>query len=130
MSAYYYLWFYTETGCRSQLPIGEGKWKGRYTRALLNPPQYPLVGEYVSNDPVVIETQIEWAADLGIDCFICEWEGMNGHRSYISRNLVQILQGDASQGTYSANKIRFSSHDSLETVGTRLLGDGTKQDFQ
>ena len=92
ISAYYYLWYFTPEGTRSKTKFA-GKWSEGYARALLEPPQYPTLGEYVMNDPEVIETHIDWAADHGIDCFICNWEGMRGHRKFLSENLVHILQG-------------------------------------
>ena len=111
ISAYYYLWYFTPEGTRSKTNFS-GKWSEGYARALLEPPQYPTLGEYVMNDPEVIETHIDWAADHGIDCFICNWEGMRGHRKFLSENLVHILQGNRSGGTWSAGKTEFSVHDS------------------
>lgn len=112
ISAYYYLWYFTPEGTRSKTKFA-GKWSEGYARALLEPPQYPTLGEYVMNDPEVIETHIDWAADHGIDCFICNWEGMRGHRKFLSENLVHILQGSQSDGTWSAGKIEFSTRDTL-----------------
>lgn len=109
-SAYYYLWYYTPQGNRSQIP-GEGKWTEGYLRSQLVPPQYPTLGEYVMNDPEVIETHIDWAANHGINCFICNWEGMRGHQKFLSENLVHILQGSKEEGTLSAGKIPYSTHD-------------------
>ncbi|MEX3854196.1 glycoside hydrolase family 99-like domain-containing protein [Paraburkholderia sp. BR10923] len=111
LSAYYYLWYFTPNGKRSRTALS-GKWAEGYARALLEPPQYPTLGEYVMNDPEVIETHIDWAADHGIDCFICNWEGMVGHRKFLSENLVHILQGGLSNGTLSGGKIPFTSKDS------------------
>ena len=111
ISAYYYLWYFTPEGIRSRQRFA-GKWSERYMRALLEPPQYPTLGEYVMNDPVVIESHIDWAADHGIDCFICNWEGMVGHRKFLSENLVHILQGSVQDGSWSVGKIPYSSTDS------------------
>ena len=88
------------------------KWSEGYLRAMLQPPQYPTLGEYLMNDPSVIEAHIDWAADHGIDCFICNWEGMVGHRKFLSENLVHILQGSENDGTFNPGKIPYSSHDS------------------
>lgn len=112
LSAYYYLWYFSEKGGRCTNPMQAAKWKEGYLRAKLDPPQYPTLGEYMMNDPSVIEAHIDWAADHGIDCFICNWEGMRGHRKFLSENLVHILQGDKKNGTWSAGKIPFSSQDS------------------
>lgn len=111
ISAYYYLWYFTPEGTRSKSKFS-GKWSECYARALLEPPQYPMLGEYVMNDPEVIETHIDWAADHGIDCFICNWEGMRGHRKFLSENLVHILQASKMDGTWSQGKIPFSENDS------------------
>lgn len=112
ISAYYYLWYFTETSRRDPLPMHGKKWSEGYLRALLQPPQYPTLGEYLMNDPSVIEAHIDWAADHGIDCFICNWEGMVGHRKFLSENLVHILQGSEKDGTFNPGKIPYSSHDS------------------
>ena len=110
ISAYYYLWYFTPEGIRSRKK-SSGKWAEGYARALLCPPQYPSLGEYVSNDPEVIEAHIDWAADHGIDCFICNWEGMQGHRRFVSENLVHILQGEPEGPSWSEGKCPFSELD-------------------
>lgn len=110
ISTYYYLWYFTPEGIRSKKKF-TGKWSEGYARALLAPPQYPTLGEYVMNDPAVIEAHIDWAADHGIDCFICNWEGMKGHRKFLSENLVHILQGSRSDGSWSDGKINYSRKD-------------------
>lgn len=111
ISAYYYLWYFTPERTRSKTKFS-GKWSEGYARALLEPPQYPTLGEYVMNDPEVIEIHIDWAADHGIDCFICNWEGMRGDRKFLSENLVHVLQGSKIDGTWSQGKMAFSDHDS------------------
>ena len=112
ISAYYYLWYFSERSDRCANPLDATKWKEGYLRALLDPPQYPTLGEYVMNDPNVIEAHIDWAADHGIDCFICNWEGMVGHRKFLSENLVHILQGSKEEGTFCEAKIPYSTFDS------------------
>lgn len=113
LSAFYYLWYFNPSGERSDRPFS-GKWSEGYARALLNPPQYPTLGEYVMNDPDVVETHIDWAADHGIDCFICNWEGMEGHRKFLSENLVHILQGSHEDASESPGKIPYSK---IDTTG-------------
>lgn len=112
ISAYYYLWYFSEKSDRCTKPMEATKWKEGYLRALLDPPQYPTLGEYMMNDPNVIEAHIDWAADHGIDCFICNWEGMVGHRKFLSENLVHILQGSTEDGTLTPGKIPYSTNDS------------------
>ncbi|MDE7064629.1 MAG: glycoside hydrolase family 99-like domain-containing protein, partial [Desulfovibrionaceae bacterium] len=97
---------------RCKRPLEGAKWSEGYLRALLQPPQYPTLGEYLMNDPNVIEAHIDWAADHGIDCFICNWEGMVGHRKFLSENLVHILQGSEEEGTLCPGKIPYSNKDS------------------
>ncbi len=111
ISVYYYLWYFTPEGTRSDQKLA-GKWAEGYARAFLEPPQAPMLGEYVMNDPEVIETHIDWAADHGINCFICNWEGMVGHRKFLSENIVHILQGSSDSNAYSAGKIPYSDEDS------------------
>jgi|GEM_PF-5339535 len=111
ISAYYYLWYFTPSGQREDRQ-GTGKWAEKYARALLDPPQFPTLGEYVSNDPLVVERHIDWAADHGIDCFIANWEGMHGHAKFLSENLVHILQGQPGSNSWSLGKMPFSSSDS------------------
>ncbi len=111
ISAYYYLWYYKPKGSPQDLPL-QGKWKEGYARAFLEPPQYPSLGEYVSSDPRVIETHIAWASDHGIDCFIFNWEGMEGHRKFLSENLVHILQGGEDDNSMCEGKTPYSPNDS------------------
>ncbi len=112
ISAYYYLWYFSDISSRCKLTMEAKKWGEGYLRAMLTPPQYPTLGEYVMNDPNVIEAHIDWAVDHGIDCFICNWEGMFGHRKFLSENLVHILQGRTEDGTLTPGKIPYSSTDS------------------
>lgn len=37
-------------------------------------PLNPLLGDYWSDDPVVVEQQIEWAVEYGVDAFSIEWD--------------------------------------------------------
>ncbi|MGB2965473.1 MAG: glycoside hydrolase family 99-like domain-containing protein [Anaerolineales bacterium] len=40
-------------------------------------PLNPLLGDYWSADPEVIEQQIEWAVEYGVDAFSIEWDSPN-----------------------------------------------------
>jgi len=42
-----------------------------------NTPLYPLLGDYWSEDPEVVEQQIEWAVEYGVDAFSIEWDSPN-----------------------------------------------------
>lgn len=50
-------------------------WTGFYFRGVLAPPQPPALGLYNSGDPAVIDQQLDWMADYGIDFFASEWLG-------------------------------------------------------
>lgn len=40
-------------------------------------PLNPLLGDYWSEDPAVVEQQIEWAVEYGVDAFSVEWDSPN-----------------------------------------------------
>jgi hypothetical protein len=40
-------------------------------------PVDPLLGKYWSDDPAVVEQQIEWAVEYGVDAFSVEWDSPN-----------------------------------------------------
>ena len=54
VGAYYYGWY-------------PGNFHQGYLRNKLDPPQYPVLGEYDSSDPKVAEQHIAWASRYGID---------------------------------------------------------------
>lgn len=37
-------------------------------------PLHPLLGDYWSEDPEIVEQQIEWAVEYGVDAFSIEWD--------------------------------------------------------
>jgi len=52
----------------------------------------PLMGEYVSNDPVVMSKHIDWATGHGIDGFFVSWSGYEeGDIKYFDSNLKMLL---------------------------------------
>ena len=62
LGAHYYLWY-----GRPTLPIiGGGVWRSGYTN-------HPVLGEYNSRDPRVINQHISWAKEAGIDFFAINW---------------------------------------------------------
>lgn len=61
VGAHYYLWF------------PEQFQGGTYLRARLRPPQEPVLGEYSSSSPAVVEQHIAWASEFGIDFFTLDW---------------------------------------------------------
>jgi hypothetical protein len=65
VAAYYYPW-YGGTGLA---------WSLGYARALLDPAEAPLLGQYASDDPAVIAQHYAWAHEYGVDVFVCSWSG-------------------------------------------------------
>jgi len=61
VGAHYYLWFPR----RFQ--------DGTYLRSKLLPSQKPLLGEYSSASPRVVEQHISWASAAGVDFFALDW---------------------------------------------------------
>ena len=95
----------------------------------------PLLGEYDSGDPAVIEQQIDWAADYGIDVLTLEWWGPANYgvdnldtaffqASNLSRirfNIfydTMIRMSSLAGGSWSLN-INFSRQD----IRDRFIGD-------
>jgi outer membrane murein-binding lipoprotein Lpp len=60
----YYTWYRQITEPGSHWRDDEGK---------IAHLQYPLLGEYASNDPVLISKHIDWATGHGIDAFSISW---------------------------------------------------------
>jgi len=63
----------------------------------------PLLGEYVSNDPLVMLKHIDWATGHGIDGFFVSWSGYeSGDLKYFDSNLKMLLN------TSLAPQIKFA----------------------
>src|SRR5690349_10423634 len=62
VGAYYYTWYYGDHWSSTD-------YVGRH----LPVPLEPQLGEYLSDDPKVIDAHLKWAADYGIDFFIISW---------------------------------------------------------
>ena len=60
IGAHYYIWYPSN--------FDQG-----YVRDELTPPQQPLLGEYDSQSPAVVEQHIRWASQHGIDFFALDW---------------------------------------------------------
>ncbi|MFC1500241.1 hypothetical protein ACFL6T_04395 [Candidatus Zixiibacteriota bacterium] len=58
-------------------------WAGNYLRIKLLPEEHPLLGEYSSRNPGVIQAHVEWAQQAGIDFMAIAWRGMGswGHET-------------------------------------------------
>lgn len=81
--AFYYAWYGT--------PEFSGHWNhwkakhseisksenGRDHLSAILSTNRPAIGLYDSKDPIVILDHISWAVDVGIDAFICSWEGQD-----------------------------------------------------
>jgi len=65
IGAYYYPWY-----------SSDGRhWNEGYVRGKLNSPQKPLLGEYDSRDEAVINQQVRWAKEAGVDFFCVSYWG-------------------------------------------------------
>jgi hypothetical protein len=52
----------------------------------------PLLGEYVSNDPLIMSKHIDWATGHGIDGFFVSWSGYEeGDIKYFDSNLKMMV---------------------------------------
>lgn len=75
--------------CGSTGPSDDGgfganrNWAGKYLRVHLLPRQEPVLGEYSSRDPLVIQQHVTWANRAGIDFFAIPWRGTGswGHET-------------------------------------------------
>ncbi|HET7568800.1 MAG TPA: glycoside hydrolase family 99-like domain-containing protein [Gaiellaceae bacterium] len=81
--AYYYPWF---------APDG-ARWHAGYVRAGVDP---PLLGEYVSSDPAVVDRHFAWAHEYGIGAFVCSWDGAG---SFSDRTLAGSLFPSPARGS-------------------------------
>jgi Glycosyl hydrolase family 99 len=69
VAAYYYPWFAPD----------HSRWDAGYVRSQLDVPQAPLLGEYDSRDPAVIDQHYAWAHEYGVGAFFCSWDGPGGY---------------------------------------------------
>jgi hypothetical protein len=74
--------------CDGTITNGDGygsnrNWSGTYLRIHLLPEQQPLLGEYSSRNPTVIQTHVLWAQQAEIDYFAIAWRGLGswGHET-------------------------------------------------
>jgi len=51
----------------------------------------PLLGEYRSNDPIVMSKHIDWATGHGIKCFMVSWSGLSDDNQYFDNNLKLLF---------------------------------------
>ena len=91
VGAYYYPWYYS------------GHWAtydhvGRH----LPEPLEPRLGEYVSDDPKVIASHLQWAAQYGIDFFIVSWSQRDSFADQTARRylLPAIARSPVKQAPY------------------------------
>lgn len=77
VGAYYYPWYYS------------GHWATYdYLGRHLPEPLEPLLGEYVSDDPKVIASHLQWAAQYGIDFFIVSWSQRDSFADQTARKYL------------------------------------------
>ncbi|MCX6759129.1 MAG: glycoside hydrolase family 99-like domain-containing protein [Candidatus Nealsonbacteria bacterium] len=85
LGAHYYLWY-----GRPTFPLlGGGVWKSGYKHQ-------PLLGEYNSRDPQVINQHINWAEEAGIDFFVISWND-SGSWDDITLKDYYLKQSQASE---------------------------------
>ena len=91
LGAHYYLWY-----GRPTLPIiGGGVWRSGYTN-------HPVLGEYNSRDPRVINQHINWAKEAGIDFFAINWHDSDSWDDITLRDYYLTHQ--------RASEIKFCLH--------------------
>src|SRR5512142_96565 len=67
--AYYYIWFDPSSWNKNKI-------------------DYPLLGKYSSDDPVVMRQHIEWAKSAGITGFLVSWKST----TTLNRRLAQLIK--------------------------------------
>jgi len=60
-------------------------WTGFYFRGVLAPPEPPALGLYNSGDPAVIDQQLDWMYEYGIDFLASEWLGQSALEDSVLR---------------------------------------------
>jgi hypothetical protein len=83
VGAYYYPWY------RPAANPDRSQWR-HVMRTRLAPPQEPLAGRYVSNDPALIAEHIRQSVRAGLDFWAVSWWGP-GDRSETDRNLREAI---------------------------------------
>jgi len=82
VGAYYYVWY-------------PNNFRYGYLREKLRPAQSPVLGEYDSSDPTVVEQHIAWASRYGIDFFAVDWwPSREEQNARISQGLLQASNID------------------------------------
>ncbi|MCL7390081.1 MAG: glycoside hydrolase family 99-like domain-containing protein [Thaumarchaeota archaeon] len=76
----------------------------------------PLLGEYRSDDPIVMSKHIDWATGYGIDGFLVSWTGYEyGDLKYFDDNFKLLLNNSLSKNILIA--ILYESPGRLRTTG-------------
>jgi hypothetical protein len=55
---------------------------------------YPLLDAYDSNNETVIDQQVKWAKEAGINCFIISWWGINDFTDNASMHIRNVCERD------------------------------------
>mmetsp|Transcript_33484 Transcript_33484/g.41020 ORF Transcript_33484/g.41020 Transcript_33484/m.41020 type:complete len:430 (+) Transcript_33484:137-1426(+) len=98
VGVYYYPWH--SNGFHN----GEG-----YLRSQLNPPQYPVLGEYDDTDPATIRKHLTWSLNAKIGLWVTSWWGPDRPTDSTTRNVIM----NEMKGKFS--HMRFALH--YETKG-------------
>lgn len=128
LGAHYYSWY----GKPTHSVLGGGEWRSGYT-------DHPLLGEYNSRNPAVINQHITWAKSAGIDFFVMDWTGQHTWEDitlkeyYLSASKVSEIKFCILYDSYFAlNKLgtlfSYDFNDKYTTVKTK--GQKFLEDFE
>lgn len=125
VGAYYYTWYYGGHWASTDFA-------GRHLAA----PLEPQLGEYLSDDPAVIATHLQWAADYGINFFIISWSHAGSFADQAARKYLLPAMARAgirqapvveliSYGERDLSNAGFRTHlaEDLRYVGEHYLKD-------
>lgn len=128
LGAYYYPWY----GKPAHSILGMGEWKSGFTN-------YPVLGEYNSRSPAVINQHISWAKEAGIDFFAIEWTGPHTWEDITLRDYYLLNQKISEikfclhyDGYFALNKLAtpFSYNFNDKYSITKTKGQKFLEDFE
>jgi len=79
VGVYYYPWYINDD------------FNGReYIRRELEPPQYPVLGEYNLHDPNIISQHLKWTSGANINLWVTSWSGPYSATDLVTRNRILV----------------------------------------
>lgn len=60
----------------------------KYIRGELDPPQYPMLGEYSNCDPAIIKQHLEWSREANVDLWVSSWWGPGSGTDTTTKNVI------------------------------------------